>query len=306
MNDTKELGKRIREIRGKRSLREFAELCGISHTYLDCIEKGFDFRTGKPIRVTSEVIYKLANGTKIDPVQLFELSLRDIDDSYKTYDLKSDPTSFSITKISSGNLSILLRLMREHEKYSYDNIQEFSGIDPDNYKSWERGDSLPNNEDLKSLAQLYGVSTAFFGDGVDKKGAFNLLTTSVPLYQSIACGFAMFVGDNVEEYITLPVSLLHQNKEYFAQYAKGDSMIDENIQDGDLLVFEKTTVVQNGQIGCFCIDENMATCKKFYKDDASAIITLQPANKTYAPIIVTVETMNFHVVGKLALVINKR
>ena len=132
------------------------------------------------------------------------------------------------------------------------------------------------------------------------------LYLNIPLYESLSCGTGLFVNDHIVEYITLPESLLNSNKEYFCQYAKGDSMINENINEGDLLIFEKTSSINNGQIGCFCIDENVATCKKFYKDDASAIITLQPANTKYPPIIVTVETMNFHVVGKLSLVINKR
>lgn len=127
-----------------------------------------------------------------------------------------------------------------------------------------------------------------------------------PLYRSISCGNGLFVDDNIIELISLPESILNKNKEYFCQYAVGDSMVNENINEGDLLVFEKTSVIENGQIGCFCIDDNIATCKKFYKDTASAIITLQPANPKYAPIIVTVENMNFHVVGKLILVINKR
>jgi len=238
MSDRNLLGLRIREARGNRSLREFAELCGISHTYLDCIEKGSDFRTGKPVRVTADVIKKIADGAKMDPVELFQLSLNDQDENYAILDAQND---------------------------------------------------------FKDII-LVG----------DK--AFNFQPESVmhlPLYTQIACGSAMFVDDNVEEYITLPVSLLHQNKEYFCQYAKGDSMIDENIKDGDLLIFEKTPIIQNGQIGCFCVNDNMATCKKFFKDELSAIITLQPASKNYAPIIVTVETMNFHVVGKLALIINK-
>ena len=134
----------------------------------------------------------------------------------------------------------------------------------------------------------------------------SIIYLNIPLYESISCGKGLFVDDNIIEYITLPETLLNTNKEYFCQYATGDSMINENINEGDLLVFEKSQIINNGQIGCFCIDDNIATCKKFYKDDASAIITLQPANTKYPPIIVTVETMNFHVVGKLSLVINKR
>lgn len=43
------------------SLREFAEKCNISHTHLDSIEKGYDPRTNKPVKVTVETLKKIAN-----------------------------------------------------------------------------------------------------------------------------------------------------------------------------------------------------------------------------------------------------
>lgn len=200
-----------------------------------------------------------------------------------------------------------LKSFRIKQKLNQSELATRLNVSQNTISNWENGNREPDTfEDLLKIANYFNVPVGSLLTQESKYLGDYLFITKIPLYTLISCGSGMFVGDNVEEYITLPVSLLHQNKEYFAQYAKGDSMIDENIHDGDLLVFEKTSVIQNGQIGCFCIDENMATCKKFYKDDASAIITLQPANKTYPPIIVTVETMNFHVVGKLALVINKR
>jgi len=186
---------------------------------------------------------------------------------------------------------------------------------------------IAKNDKISLIAESLNVSESWLAGFTDEIGFFGVeevniplyenprnrveaigqnLYLHIPLYESLSCGTGLFVNDHIVEYITLPESLLSSNKEYFCQYAKGDSMINENINEGDLLIFEKTTTISNGQIGCFCIDENVATCKKFYKDDASAIITLQPANTKYAPIIVTVETMNFHIVGKLSLVINKR
>lgn len=55
------IGNFIREYRGKTSLRDFAERCGISHTHLDSIEKGIDPRTGKPVKVTVETLKKISN-----------------------------------------------------------------------------------------------------------------------------------------------------------------------------------------------------------------------------------------------------
>ena len=55
------IGEFIKKYRGDMSLREFADKCGISHTHLDSIEKGFDPRTGKPVRVTVETLKKIAS-----------------------------------------------------------------------------------------------------------------------------------------------------------------------------------------------------------------------------------------------------
>lgn len=55
------LGKFLREKRGKISLRDFARKLDISHTYLDSLEKGYDSRNKKPVRVTVDTLSKIAN-----------------------------------------------------------------------------------------------------------------------------------------------------------------------------------------------------------------------------------------------------
>ena len=96
--------------------------------------------------------------------------------------------------------------------------------------------------------------------------------------------------------------MFSSKKDYFAQYAHGDSMINANINDGDLIIFEKTSSVTNGMIGCFCVDDNIATCKRLSMSDGQII--LLPENPSYNPIIANVET--FKCIGKLAFVINDR
>lgn len=124
----------------------------------------------------------------------------------------------------------------------------------------------------------------------------------VPLYDSISCGTGGFVDDNIIDYVSLPSNLFNPRKDYFAQYAHGDSMINANINDGDLIIFEKTSSVTNGMIGCFCVDDNIATCKRLSMSDGQII--LLPENPSYNPIIANVET--FKCIGKLAFVINDR
>ena len=77
------LGIFIKQRRNKKSLslREFGNLCGISHTHIDSIEKGKDFRTGKPVRITNETLEKLANVLNVSCSYLLSLSLNKDDNS---------------------------------------------------------------------------------------------------------------------------------------------------------------------------------------------------------------------------------
>lgn len=54
------LGNFLREKRGETSLRDFAKKLDISHTYLDSLEKGYDSRNKKPLRVTVDTLSKIA------------------------------------------------------------------------------------------------------------------------------------------------------------------------------------------------------------------------------------------------------
>lgn len=67
------------------SLRKFGKLCRLSHTYIDSIEKGIDFRTGKPVGLTNDTLLKLAEGLHVHVDILFLLSLENISDHFSFY-----------------------------------------------------------------------------------------------------------------------------------------------------------------------------------------------------------------------------
>ena len=61
MYDLKKIGSIVRELRGDMSLREFANKCKVSHTTIDNIEKGWDFRTQKVVQVKLRTLEKIAD-----------------------------------------------------------------------------------------------------------------------------------------------------------------------------------------------------------------------------------------------------
>jgi repressor LexA len=70
----------------------------------------------------------------------------------------------------------------------------------------------------------------------------------------------------------------------FALRVRGDSMIEENIQDGDIIIVTAQKTADNGQVVVALIDGNYATVKKFYREPD--FIRLEPANPQFKPIFV--------------------
>jgi|SRR5690625_2218374 len=69
-----EIGDLLKELRGKESLREASKRIGISHTYLDTIEKGFDKRSGKEINPSPDTLRLIAKAYNYPYIDLLRLA----------------------------------------------------------------------------------------------------------------------------------------------------------------------------------------------------------------------------------------
>ena len=83
--------------------------------------------------------------------------------------------------------------------------------------------------------------------------------------------------------ISVPKDLLGRGRT-FALRVRGESMIDENIQDGDIIIVSSQKTAENGQVVVALIDGNFATVKKFYREPE--FIRLEPANPQFKPIFI--------------------
>jgi DNA (cytosine-5)-methyltransferase 1 len=103
---------------------------------------------------------------------------------------------------------------------------------------------------------------------------------SIPLLGAIAAGQPI---EAIEDPETIDVikSQLSKSGEHYALRVQGDSMIDEGIFDGDIVVIKKQSSAENGQTVVAIIDDNQATLKKLYKLENS--FKLAPANKNMLP-----------------------
>src|ERR1700704_2712672 len=85
------------------------------------------------------------------------------------------------------------------------------------------------------------------------------------------------------ETVSAPKSMLGRGR-MFALRVRGDSMIDENIQDNDIIIVSSQETAENGQVVVALIDGNYATVKKFYRE--ADFIRLEPANPQFKPIFI--------------------
>lgn len=103
---------------------------------------------------------------------------------------------------------------------------------------------------------------------------------TVPLLGYIAAGQPIEAIENKEK-VGIPVEFGASDTAYVLR-VKGDSMIEDGILDGDLVVVEKERTPKNGDIVVAILEQNFATLKRFYKEKDR--VRLQPANSALKPI----------------------
>ena len=120
--------------------------------------------------------------------------------------------------------------------------------------------------------------------------------TALPLVGLIAAGSPI---EAVEDTEILDLEELFRGRagETFVLQVRGDSMIDEQICDGDYVIVEKRSQARNGETVVALLDDGDATLKTFYREKGR--IRLQPANESMKPIYVKTCRIQGVVIGVL-------
>lgn len=109
-------------------------------------------------------------------------------------------------------------------------------------------------------------------------------STKVPVLGAVSCGVPKFAEENIEEYVRLPIALFGSG-DFFILRANGDSMIEANIDDGDLVVVRRQSFASEGQI-VVALMEDEATLKRYYPEPEKRRVRLHPENSAMRDIIV--------------------
>jgi repressor LexA len=103
---------------------------------------------------------------------------------------------------------------------------------------------------------------------------------AVPLLGRVAAGAPIEAVPD-QEAVSVPEDMLGRGEHYVLRVT-GDSMIDEQIRDGDYLVVRHRETAENGDMVVALVDQESATVKKFYRE-RDGRVRLQPANEALEP-----------------------
>lgn len=104
----------------------------------------------------------------------------------------------------------------------------------------------------------------------------------------IRAGFPSPAQDFAGETIDLNKDLIQHPASTFYGRVVGDSMFEEGIEEGDILVIDKSIEPEDGDLAVCCLDGDF-TLKRIKFDRKSDKLYLMPSNRSYAPIEVTPE-----------------
>ena len=200
------------------------------------------------------------------------------------------------------HLSKNIRYLRKAHNLSQDDLAEKMG-----YKSyttiqkWESGVSEPPIGKLRKLADIFHISMNELtnvdlseGKREEIKNIFPIQKKHFPLIGTIACGEPILADEHFEGYVEAGTDISAD----FCIRAKGDSMKNIRIEDGDIVFIREQPDVENGEVAAVLIGEE-ATLKRVNKNK-HGFLFLMPENPNYEPIIVDLSDpcVEIRIIGK--------
>ena len=207
-----------------------------------------------------------------------------------------------------------IKMRRMERGLSAKQLAEMAGVPQSSLSEWENGKAVasstgvfkicdalkisPNellstNPQLKESSNTLGRTIIEATNGIHST-IRQIKKHTIPVLGSIACGKPIYAEEQLECY----VDTLNGMKADFALWAKGDSMKDARINDGDLVFIKQQDMVENGEIAAVLISDE-ATLKRVFYDEKTATLTLMAANTHYAPFIYRGDQLNdIKILGK--------
>lgn len=197
--------------------------------------------------------------------------------------------------------------LRIQKGLTLEELGNMVGVGKSTVRKWENGMIANMKRDkILKVSEALGTSPAYLMGWEESEGldTNNMLLTNIypisikrfPMLGEIACGEPKFANEDRESYVLAGTDI----KADFCLKAKGDSMINARIYDGDIVFIKKQDIVENGEIAAVVVNsDNEATLKRFYYYREKSLLILKPENSQYEDQIYQNEELDqVYVLGK--------
>lgn len=211
-----------------------------------------------------------------------------------------------LRKIFGENLSRFL-LKSGHNKSE---LAKYMGVSTSTVSDWCNGNKYPRMDKIEKMAAWFGILKSQLTEDSSQRivtipNGFEPVPSyhMIPLIGEIACGTPILAEENIDGYEPRP-DFVHAD---FCLRCHGDSMINANIHDGDIVFVKAQPEVENGQIAAVQIDDGdsyNATLKRFYRNGDT--VTLMAENPSVAPMTFIKDEINkIHIAGRAVCCLSK-
>lgn len=198
-----------------------------------------------------------------------------------------------------------IKALRKEKKITQKELAAALMVTQQAVGKWETGNSMPDTESLRKLAEYFSVSVdTLFGIQENESTLQPVSNTfsyqnmapenQVPIVGSVRAGYGALALE--EDFGTEPANVKDPNN-YFYLLVKGDSM-EPRIQDGDLALVRKQQTLDDGDLGVVVFGEGEGTLKRFLRRGNAVV--LQPFNPSYEALIIKGEELDdLYIAGKV-------
>ncbi|WP_405726884.1 LexA family protein [Anaerotignum sp.] len=206
-----------------------------------------------------------------------------------------------IDRSSKQILAKNIRHYMEQNNKTRNEMCEALGVKYTTFTDWVNAKTYPRIDRIEQLAAYFGIEKSALLEERLPAGAIPYQkrpTQPIPIVGVVSCGVPLLAEDNIEGYYETSLKDITTGETYFWLRAKGDSMINVGIHEGDLLLIRQQNDVDSGDIAVVSINGDDATLKRIIKKEHAII--LQPENPAYeTKIFVGEEIASVHIRGRL-------
>ena len=147
---------------------------------------------------------------------------------------------------------------------------------------WINAKTYPRIDKIELLADYFNVTKADLVEDKERQVLETLPVKKIPVVSKISAGLPIYSEENLIDYIYFATNKLNSDKEEFGLKVSGDSM-DKIFQDGDIVVVEKDSIVENGQLGVVMVNGYNATVKRIRYNGDQIILIPESNNSNHYP-----------------------